>query len=242
MYSLDVNFLKDRHLDASKATVPTKAAAGPPLKQQLPIIIGGLVLLVLPALAASSLLLLSQLSSQTQQRIAELDAQLGELNAQTQRIKDIEAQIAKSNQEVQSLVGVFNQIKPWSAMFAELGQQTPKNVQIGLIQQDGLNLIIAGYALNYDDLNDFILTLQSSPFLQADKTKLVEAILQDLPVEVQNVSEDVSVSIPQAIKYTITTQLTERPSSELASELARDGAVGLVSRLKTLQQKGVLQP
>ncbi|WP_326997450.1 PilN domain-containing protein [Crocosphaera watsonii] len=53
--------------------------------------------------------------------------------------------------------------------------QVPLNVQVGSIVQTDSEVTIAGYALNYDDLNDFLLTLQSSPLLDAEKTVIKTA-------------------------------------------------------------------
>lgn len=240
MYGLDVNFLKDRQQDSNKITVVTQKPTRS-LSDNLPIIIGGGVAVLLPALAGLSLLVLGQLSSQTQGNIQQLDTELGKINAQNKTIEDIEAQVEANNQEIQALVTVFNQIKPWSATFQEIENQIPPSVNIGSIQQDGLALTISGYALNYDNLNDFLLLLQGSEMLQADKTAITEANLGDLPVKNENLPEDIEITFPQAVKYTITTELTERPASELLPKLDRNGAVGLVRRIQTLEQKGVFK-
>ncbi|MGB5768433.1 MAG: PilN domain-containing protein [Crocosphaera sp.] len=242
MYSLDVNFLKDRHLETSSKTTSINESRGISLKEQLPLLIGGGVLVLLPALTASSLLILNQLSSSTEQRIQQLDSQLGQLNAQNKNLEDIEAKVKQNDEEIQSLVTVFNQIRPWSAILREIEEQIPPNVQVGSIAQKETEVTIVGYAMSYDDLNDFILTLQSSPFLDAEQTAIKTATLEDFPVETPNAPDDIEIEFPQGVKYTITTAITDRPSSELIQEFARDGAVGLVNRIRTLESKGVLKP
>ncbi|GBF79106.1 PilN domain-containing protein [Aphanothece sacrum] len=241
MYSLDINFLKDRHLDTSKTPKVSKAA-GSSLKQQLPILIGGAVMIILPALTASSLLVLNQLSNQTQENIKTLENELAQLNAQNKSIEEIEAKVKQNNEEIQGLVGVFDQIKPWSAIFQEINQQIPPQVQVGSIAQDGLILTIAGYALNYDDVNDFLLKLQSSPLFIADQTKIVDAVLADFPIEVTGKPENVEIETPKAVKYTIVTQITDKPSKELQDKFNENGAKGLINRLNTLEQKGAIKP
>lgn len=243
MYSLDVNFLKDRHLETNnKTTLNTQVSSGPSLKEQLPLIIGGAVMVVLPAITASSLLLLNQLSSSTEQRIEQLETQLGQLNSQNQSIEEINAKVEQNNQEIQSLVTVFNQIRPWSAILREIETQIPANVQVGSITQTDTEVTIGGYAMDYDDLNDFVLTLQSSPLLDAEQTRIQTATLADFPVETNNAPDNIEIEFPQGVQYTITTAISDRPSSELIQEFARSGATGLVNRIRTLENKGVLKP
>ncbi len=242
MYSLDINFLKDRQQqDFSKISIADKKSVLS-VKENLPIIIGGGIAVLLPGLAGISVLILGQLSNQTQAKIEQLDAELVKLNAQSKSFEEIEAQIEANKKEIQALVTVFNQIKPWSATFQEIENQIPPSVNVESIKQDGLELTISGYALDYDNINDFVLLLQSSKMLQANQTAIIDAKLGSLPVKNQNKSEDIEISYPQVVQYTITTQLTERPASELLQQLDSNGAVGLVRRIKTLEQKGVFKP
>ena len=242
MYSLDVNFLKDRHLETSTKTTLVTQSRGPSLKEQLPLMIGGAVMVILPAITASSLLVLNQLSSSTQQRIQQLENQLGQLSAQNQSIEEINAKVQQNDQEIQSLVTVFNQIRPWSAILSEIEAKIPTNVQVGSITQSDTGVTIAGYAMSYDDLNDFVLTLQSSPLLDAEQTVITTATLEDFPIDTKNAPDNIEVEFPQGVKYTITTAISDRPSSELIQDFARSGAIGLVNRIRTLENKGVLKP
>ena len=243
MYSLDVNFLKDRHLDSSGKTTSTDLAPSRSfsVKEQLPLLIGGAVMVVLPAITASSLLVLNQLSGSSQQRIQQLDTQLEKLNAQNQSIEEVEAKVKQNEEEIQSLVTVFNQIRPWSALLREIEEQIPPNVQVGSIVQKENELTIAGYAMTYDDLNDFVLTLQSSPLLEAEQTAIKTASLEDFPAEMENTPDNVEVEFPQGVKYSINTAISDRPSSELRRTFSDNGAIGLINRIETLERKGVLK-
>ena len=87
-----------------------------------------------------------------------------------------------------------------------------------------------------------MLTLQSSPLLDAEKTVIKTARLEDFPVETENTPENLEVEFPQGVKYTITTAMSDRPSSELLQDFARTGAAGLVNRIRTLENKGLLKP
>jgi type IV pilus assembly protein PilN len=113
-----------------------------------------------------------------------------------------------------------------------------------------MKLAISGRARSFDEVNYFLLTLQRSSFLKSDETQLVKAELVQNPnkLEVtvpQNKTDSgatVTYTLPKTVAYQIQTSLSDIPASELLRELDRKGAVGLVTRIRTLQEKGVIQP
>ena len=48
--------------------------------------------------------------------------------------------------------------------------------------------------------------------------------------------------VTKSVKYKLQTALKQIPATELLRELERKGAVGIVTRLKTLQQQKVIKP
>ncbi|MGL5033341.1 MAG: PilN domain-containing protein, partial [Microcystaceae cyanobacterium] len=253
MYSLDVNFLKDRITDVKKTSMTTITAAGPSLEKQLPMYIGAGVMILLPALAGLSILLVGWQKAQTQESITTLEAELARLKAQNQKVQELETKAKAVEADVAGLVGVFDQIKPWSAILQDLTDQTPPGIQLSSIQQTGKALTLTGFAGSYASLNDFMLMLTNSQFLKADETKLTSATAAPLPISGDSVSTesddpteanktDTLVQVPQGVKYTITTTLSDTPDQALLPELIRKGAIGLVTRFKTLEQKGILKP
>ncbi|MGA1623257.1 MAG: PilN domain-containing protein [Synechocystis sp.] len=254
MYSLDVNFLKDRSADVVRSTQTTTISLSTDnLQKQLPMYIGGAVMVLLPALAGLGILGINWQKGQTQANIQRLEAEIARLQGEQQQIQAVEAKIAAVHQEADGLINVFNQIKPWSALFQEITNQLPSEVQLESIQQDGSQLTLSGFAGNYAALNDFLLTLQSSQFLQANKTKLMTATAAPLPISgegttvesggVEEVDAETGTStvlIPAGVRYTIQTAITETPDKDLMRVLIRNGAAGLVARFKFLELKGVL--
>lgn len=264
MYSLDVNFLTDRNLEL-KGPTAAPTADGPSLQQQLPIYIGAGVMVVLPLLAGLSLLFVGWQKEQAQANIQTLEAELAKLNAQNKKIQEIQGKTKTIDDDITGLVGVFDQIKPWSAILQDLTDQTPATVQISGIQQADRVLTLTGFSRNYGDLNDFLLTLQNSRFFKADNTKLVSATTTPLPItgaETESSQGNAPapaapppppqpgddkpagpvVTVPAGVKYTITAELSDTPDNELMSELTRKGAIGLVTRFKILEQKGIMSP
>ena len=273
MYSLDVNFLKDRKVEEdAKKTLATQASEFS-LGKNLPMLIGLGVLVLLPAATGSLLWLINAQTASTQARIEELDAQIAQLGAQNQQIQELEKQVNAINEETQALVSVFTQIKPWSALLQDVRDRVPTGVQIESIKQEAatpegtIPLTIVGVARSYDDVNDLVLSLQQSNFLKAQKTVLTSAEITDPPIQDldeearQELSQKIKqgqISVvptntnlvalkdafifPKVVRYQVKTELGDIPASKLTGELTRKGAVGLVTRLRTLEQKGAIQP
>lgn len=256
MYSLDVNFLKDRHLNQTgKETAAAKISTTINLRKQKPLLIGVGVGAGLLALTGSLGLIVGWQTGETQALIQQLDGELGQLQVQSKKLEDLRAQLKAVEGENQALVGVFNQIRPWSAILQEIRQQTPPNVQLTSVQQLEFpsvrnqgqpnlanRLKISGFASNYEAVNDYLLTLQASPFLQGRQTVIESAALADLPVEVANEYKNINVTFPQAVQFVIIAQLSDTPTTQQLPNLARNGALGVITRINTLKRQGAIQP
>lgn len=282
MYSLDINFLKDRdpQLDAGPRSAPM------PKGSMRPLIIGVVVGLLLPTLVGGMWLFLQQQIAQKETDKANLDSQLAQLQVEEKKIAQINEQTAKVNEDTAALASVFDQIKPWSAMLQDIRERIPPGVQILSIQQSSvaaapatnppaaakgkaapkakaspnaqaaneaqlrptMKLEIKGKARSFDDVNYFLLTLQRSAFLKREETQLVKAeLIKDsdkiIPRDsTLQRSDGGTYELPKSVGYVIQTDMNDVRSSELLRELDRKGAVGLVTRIKTLQEKGVIQP
>jgi type IV pilus assembly protein PilN len=105
---------------------------------------------------------------------------------------------------------------------------------------------ITGTARSFDEVNDFVLTLKKSRFFRADKTTLLSANLVPNTTQVQILKRkkdqvpSFTVELPEVVTYRIQTLVSDIPASDLIKELDKNGAVGLVTRLKTLQE--ILKP
>lgn len=108
-------------------------------------------------------------------------------------------------------------------------------------------LEISGVANSFTQINDFLLLLNQSPFFNEETTKLISAQLKDNPTQLVSTSTqnaDAGNTKPQLqsiVEYKIETNLSTANASELLAELEKNGAAGLVNRIKTLQQKGVIK-
>ena len=267
MYSLDVNFLKDRAVQKSdKFSRYTKTSIG----GQTPIYLGLAVGVVLPAIVGVGWLVLQNQNAQLETKVQSIDAQLSSLGLAESEIKKIQEQTSQVQSETQALATVFNQIRPWSAMLQDLRDRIPTTVQIDSIKETTVasapvsaatatnsntantgqpaattagtgGIQITGVARSFNDVNDFVLTLKQSAFLQPSETKIVTAELTENPLQ-GSVDPSVKVKLPPIVKYTVESKLSNVPASEILRELERKGTLGLVTRIRTLQQKGVIQP
>jgi type IV pilus assembly protein PilN len=111
-------------------------------------------------------------------------------------------------------------------------------------------LDITGTAKSFDEVNNFVLTLKQSAFFNPDDTQLRSATLGAAPAltkpapvagETAQV-ETRNLELPKVVQYSIRTSLRRTPAADAIRELERKGAVGLVTRLRSLQQQQVIKP
>jgi type IV pilus assembly protein PilN len=254
MYSLDVNFLKDRtRVEKGSEKKPKKSM---PVGGMTPLYIGLGVGLGLPIFVGAGWLILQSKSNELQGNIAQLEQKNQELEAKIGDINKIRAEITAVKGETQALVTVFDQIRPWSAMLLDIKERIPGTVQLESVKQVAqlgaststaastgtiptTGVEINGFARSFNDVNDFLLTMKQSRFFNANDARIstAESVAAQLP---SGAVLPPGVKPPQVIKYTIQTNLSDIPASELIRELEEKGTVGLVARIRSLQQTGAL--
>jgi len=253
MYSLDVNFLKERKPQKTKPDKRPRQAIS--LGDLTPIYIGVAVGVIFPALVGGGWWFLQGKNSELGENIAKLEQQNQELESKVGNINKIKEETNKVKEETQALVTVFDQIRPWSAMLQDMRDRIPSTVQIENIKQiaptataegqpapnPASGVEITGYARSFNDVNDFLLSVQQSRFLKSTEGKITTAELVDAPIPpgIQP-ANTVLIKPPQIVKYTIQSSMSDVPASELTRELEQKGTVGLVSRIRSLQQTGVI--
>jgi type IV pilus assembly protein PilN len=121
-------------------------------------------------------------------------------------------------------------------------------------------LDITGTAKSFDEVNNFILTLKQSAFFNPDETQLLSTsamapltVERIKPATAEPAATTTATGTPivpvkpnklevRLVEYKIQTTLKRIPAADLMRELERKGAVGLVARLKSLQQQQVIKP
>ncbi|MEG3897948.1 MULTISPECIES: PilN domain-containing protein [unclassified Microcoleus] len=136
MYSLDINFLNDRpdYKPVAAAKSSAKKTSGG-AKDQLPLIGAVLFAFGINAAVMGAWWWATNENTNLGTEQASLDQEVAKLNTQANAIKAINAETDKVTAEYKALAGVFDQIKPWSAMLQDLSARTPAGVQIAKIEQ-----------------------------------------------------------------------------------------------------------
>ncbi|MEM9273094.1 MAG: PilN domain-containing protein [Cyanobacteria bacterium P01_F01_bin.143] len=247
MFSLDIDFLKDRGLDAAIAKETQIEQKSSSVAEKIPIIAGAIIAIVLPAMTFSYSKTFDGAQAKLQQEIQQIDAEIAKSQGESKTLEEIQAQVDKSKSETQALVSVFDNIRPWSAILREVGDRTPPGIQINSLDQknsgNAIQLQIKGTARTYSDVNDFVLFLQRSPFFDSQKIVLGTVKNSNWEVTVTNqeeLSESINFTMPEGVQYSIDAQLANKPNSQLIKELNNKGSLGLLTRLKTLENKGVI--
>lgn len=262
MYSLDINFLKERNAEKQPKPRPTgEAAVAAPAGSRTPIIVGAAVGLLVPAAVVAFWLWTNQQTQRVQAEVRNLEAELAQLEASRQEIEQRREQLAQAEAEADQLANIFNQVKSVSAIIQDIRDRLPAGVRVATISQvetrpsqrnaqanaqadssalPTVSLSISGHAESYEALNYFLLTLQRSAFLDSDQTRLDRAQEVDYPSQFELPEDIGEVEAPEVVEFTIASELNNQSASELLTELAAKGASGLVTRIRTLQEQGII--
>jgi type IV pilus assembly protein PilN len=134
MYSLDINFLKDREVRVFEPRPRSQGGGGVPGDRR-PLFFGLAAALVPLALVGGFWAVTRNQVNQLQARSLALDSEMSQLEGQLAEISAIQGQIDLVRAENNAFVSVFNEIVPWSALLQDIRTRTPARVQIvGLSQ------------------------------------------------------------------------------------------------------------
>lgn len=276
MYSLDVNFLNDRTERPSEAGlggVQGRPESNRPLYLGvgvgvfLPVLMGALWFLF-----QQNNTRLEERQAELDSQLTALQAQLNEVNTINTQIQQLDTDnraLATVFNYIKPWSAILQDVRdrvPAGVQIASIVQAAPETPPAAAPApppppSPGAPpaaapapppappsvITISGQAQNFNDVNDFFLTLQRSPFLDTESLRLQQAELVDNPITVETQEGapgggQVEVQLPRVVNYTISANLTNLPTSDLMEELERTLAVGLVSRIQTLRDKGVIQP
>lgn len=255
MYSLDINFLQNRPGFKQKSSKPGIGKPTFAVGHLTLVYVGFAVGLGVPALIGGGWWFLQAQNAQLEQQLAQLEEENQKLDVELGNINKIRQETDAVKAETKALASVFNQIRPWSAMLQDLRVRIPATVQIENINQTppvaakkdqpppnpAGGIQIVGKARSFNDVNDFLLTLQKSSFLKPEETKIVNATLIKGTTTESSEEGQPAITTPDLVKYTIKSTMSDVPASELITELEKKGTVGLVARIRKLQQTGVLK-
>ncbi|EDX85962.1 hypothetical protein S7335_3665 [Synechococcus sp. PCC 7335] len=100
---------------------------------------------------------------------------------------------------------------------------------------------IAGNACSFNDVNDFLLTLKSSPFLVSDSIEITTANLGS-QVPGRCPGEAATAESTELVSYTIIGDIKSIPATALLIELNRQQeSTGIAARIRALQATGAIE-
>ena len=249
MYGIDINFLNDRADRPVEAIVPVNQPAANSAGKK-PMFIGLCVVMAALAGVGGYWMMLQNQQKGLLAQNAQLDGQLAELQQKIAQIDTVRQQTQTIESEIQALAGVFERIRPWSAIVRDVQGRIPSRTQIErLVQTEpdeeggsiagGLEL--GGNACSFDDVNDFMLTLKNSPFLEGETVEITTASL-DSPQEGRCPGEVENGQPLELVSYTITSDIKSIPATALLDELNRQQeSTGLAARIRALQATGAIE-
>lgn len=267
MYSLEINFLKDR-----EPVAPVTGNAPPPptpLKEKLIMFLGVGIGLLLPLSVGGFWLWQQNETASLEKELADVNVLLEKAAGEKGNLDKINQDTKNTQQQIQDLTTIFEQIKPWSAMLQDIRERIPLGVQVSGITQSKATptaaaspapgatppsltdkVEIVGISNSFSSVNDLVLTLQKSPFFKDTETKLVSASLIENPIQLTQAPTTSQTTnqqlpkLPQVVSFKIQTSLNEKQASEMLSMLESKGALGLVTRIesiKQLKEQGVIK-
>ncbi|MFB2892560.1 PilN domain-containing protein [Aerosakkonemataceae cyanobacterium BLCC-F50] len=284
MYSLDVNFLKDRP-EFVKAE-PNKQKQKFNVSGNVPLFVGVAVGAFLPLAVAGFWWWQQSEQGNLEAKIAQVQADLDKAAKEQGELQKIRQETNSYKQQTQALASVFEQIRPWSAMVKDISERVPPGIQITCIAQipasstsssgNGCQnvpnpqttstttttttpnapvvvpqdkLEITGIASSFNNVNDLILTLQRSAFLNNKETRLITAKLVDNPIKLErnsgtqqsNGNNFQVPALPQVVQFKVLTSLSDKTASQLLPQLYSLGDLGLTARMEALKQQGVIK-
>lgn len=247
MYSLDVNFLRERR-EQEEPTKVTEEVTQPTVsvESNLPLIIGAVIAVILPAAVGGFWYWTTVQTSQLEEEIAQLEKEINQIRS---RRNEIENKIANQREALQrekanldGLVNIFNDVKPLSAILEDVNDRAPIAVQINSLNQNSqTNFTLSGVGASYEIVNYFYLTLKRSPFIKPDSVQLSPVRKSNYTMPTVNQPDDPEVSSGEIVNYDISFELRNKPSYQLLPLLEEQGATGLSTRFRALEIRGILQ-
>ena len=264
MYGIDINFLNDRVDRPMEAIVPIKRSGGS-TADKAPVLMGLGVAIAAFACVGGSWAVFQQQQKSLVTENTMLDSQLSELQTKLAKVDTVRQQTQAVESEVQALASVFERIRPWSAIVRDVQGRIPSRTQISRLVQSAPGdapaagvapaapaegaapgsaaggLEIGGNACSFTDVNDFLLTLKNSPFLEGESVEITDASLgQEVPGRCPGEAEN---GAPLAlVAYTIKADIKSIPATALLDELNRQQeSTGLAARIRALQATGAIK-
>lgn len=133
MYSLDVNFLKDRPEFVKPEQNKQRAKIN--VGTNVPLVAGIAVGAFLPLVVAGFWWWQQSEQGSLEANIAQVQADLDKAAKEQGELQTVRQETNLYKQQTQALASVFEQVRPWSAMVKDISERVPPGIQITCIAQ-----------------------------------------------------------------------------------------------------------
>jgi Tfp pilus assembly protein PilN len=228
MYTPEINFLKERTLTATTGQFTAGGVAVPVAPSRggsTAIIIGLLIAGVsLGAYAWGNFQLTSRLTALRLDR-DEINRDLSEAQSELSRRQALQTELDGLLARTNAFQSFFVSLQPWSAILQDVRNRVPPDVWVSNLSTTANTVTIQGQSLEFEQVNDFILTLKQSPYVQnvqLNNTQEVAGSADSLP----------------SVNYglTITLANLQLSTPETLDVLRAQGALGVVEKLTILRE------
>jgi type IV pilus assembly protein PilN len=231
MYTPDINFLKERPdaittVRTGGGTVATAGAAGGS-QNWIPAI--GLGAVAAAVAIGAFLYFQDSFSRQLRTLQAEqtrLNNELSTANAELARLQALDQELQTIRAQTEGFRSFLGSVQPWSAILEDLRRRVPgQGVWVTGVSASGNTLDVQGGAMDFAQVNDFLLTLLDSDFVTAAVINRSERV-------------DGTDTTEPSVNYglTVTIRTLGDPDPEFTRELELRGATGLVEKIRILRQ------
>lgn len=266
MYSLDINFLKDRTAaESSGSDISLEKAPKRKLTvtELIPAFIGGGTALLLLALTGGAYFFVGLQKSAVQEKLQILDGEILALQAKELQINQLQSQVNAAQRQATGLAQVFARILPWSAIIEDIRARIPDGVQLVSFSVADVELsadatavdaaaaaateavatavpmpmiTFSGLAESYDEVNYFLITLQRSAFINGDNARITNAALADDPNSLTAIADEGEDNTPQ-VDLTLP-QVVQYTIEAQVQDLTTVPSEQLITQLENKKNKG----
>ncbi len=172
-----------------------------------------------------------------------IKAEMGQLDQVEEEAAALQQQLTSRNKQLaavtevnQQLSGALSNVRPTSALMADLQLRTPEGVQLLSAEAGSANLSLKGLAGDpkaFERINALELELRRSPLL--DPQGITLSRLERKPE-----TGDKPTGGPTPVQFEVTARFAPLESGRLQQVLRELGSAGMARRLEMMQKEGLL--
>jgi type IV pilus assembly protein PilN len=231
MFVPEINFLKDRNPDTNGMSFGDQY--GGESSNNTPLILAAAIPLAILVLSAGSYVYFGGQLGGKQNDLKTLTADVSGLEGQLTGLRNQQKELQENRDQVQAVIGLYDLSRPWSSVLEDIRRKVPQGVWLedfattesaDASKEDVLK--VKGKALQFQQVANFKLTLERSPFVA--RVDLGEANLNEA-----------SKDQPATVSYSMDINLRQQKLDEVRKTLEETNSVGLLEKLRRLQQESI---